>query len=143
VNALNDADRLECPDVGPEGLNPIWDEIGHEIMGITIFDYYDRAGNAISMRDWTRLRHWDRSENGTKYTIVAQETVGDYFVSTVWMGINHAFGIGPPLVFETMVFRNSTGESDLDCERYSTEKEAVEGHARMLEQARVMAELER
>lgn len=29
----------------------------------------------------------------------------DYWISTVFLGIDHSFGQGPPLVFETMVFR--------------------------------------
>lgn len=28
-----------------------------------------------------------------------------YIISTVWLGLNHAYGDGPPLIYETMVFR--------------------------------------
>lgn len=52
-------------------------------------------------------------------------------VSTVWLGLNHNYYGGKPLIFETMVFkRNSLNE--LDMERYSTEAEAKAGHARMV-----------
>jgi predicted cobalt transporter CbtA len=55
-------------------------------------------------------------------------------VSTVWIGIDHRFGDdGPPLIFETMVFNRAEGWGELDCERYSTEAEAVAGHAAMCE----------
>lgn len=29
----------------------------------------------------------------------------DYWVSTIFLGLDHSFGPGPPLLFETMVFR--------------------------------------
>jgi hypothetical protein len=35
---------------------------------------------------------------------VAKTAIGDYLVSTVFVGINHQYGEGPPLFFETMVF---------------------------------------
>lgn len=70
---------------------------------------------------------------------MAETTLPDgKWVSTVWLGIDHSFGSGPPLIFETMVF-NSDGKKDgrlgseLDCERYSTEAEAIAGHAAMVE----------
>jgi hypothetical protein len=46
-------------------------------------------------------------------------------VSTVFLGIDHNFGNGPPLLFETMVFG---GEYDGYCKRYSTWEEAEGGH---------------
>lgn len=49
-------------------------------------------------------------------------------VSTVFLGIDHQFGDGPPLLFETMVFG---GKHDDYCERYSTWDEAAVGHARI------------
>lgn len=39
--------------------------------------------------------------------IVKQEWIGDCFVSTVFLGIDHNFGeTGPPILWETMVFSN-------------------------------------
>lgn len=70
--------------------------------------------------------------------IVEQTEVGDLFVSTVFLGIDHRLSEeGPPLVFETMVFDNSEegkGDTFADyCERYSTWDEAVAGHRKVLE----------
>lgn len=62
--------------------------------------------------------------------VVAQEQCGDWFVSTVFLGIDVAFGLGhsdKPRLFETMIFHN--GES-CDCWRWSTWEEAVAQHAR-------------
>lgn len=49
-------------------------------------------------------------------------------VSTVFIGINHRFGAGPPLLFETLVFG---GPLDDNMDRYSTWDEAEAGHAAM------------
>lgn len=58
---------------------------------------------------------------------VALTEVGDVKVSTVWLGIDYNFGGSErPLIFETMVFG---GEHDELCHRYSTEAEALAGHA--------------
>lgn len=54
-------------------------------------------------------------------------------VSTVFLGLDHSFGGGPPLLFETMVFENGTNE-DVGCNRYSTWEEADAGHAGMVEE---------
>lgn len=56
---------------------------------------------------------------------VAKTKVGDVEVSTVFLSIDHSFGGGRPLVFETMVFG---GEHDQWQDRYSTWDEAVKGH---------------
>ena len=58
--------------------------------------------------------------------IVKQTTLGqDVMVSTVFLGLDHQFGDGPPLLFETMIFN---GKYDGDQWRYSTWDEAVAGH---------------
>lgn len=47
-------------------------------------------------------------------------------VSTVFLGIDHSFGLrGLPLFFETMVFGAGTSDTQ---ERYSTWEEAAVGH---------------
>jgi hypothetical protein len=94
--------------------------------------YYDRKGRPISdTLAWARLFE-DKS-----YKVLKQEMVGPYWVSTVWLGLDHRFGIGPPLIFETMVFwRGENPQPDSfeeDQERYSTEEEALTGHARIVE----------
>lgn len=131
---MNDADKLGLPPLeGFEGS--IWDDTDDD-------RHYDRSGNKITIRDWFRLRHWDRLENEMRYTIVKQETIGDYWISTVWIGLDHNFMGTEPHIFETMVFRESTGESDLDCRRYSTEWEALQGHEEMAAEVRLFSELE-
>lgn len=55
-------------------------------------------------------------------------------ISTVWLGIDHGWGNGRPVIFETMIFGF---DDDFEYqERYCTEAEAVEGHARAVQYAR-------
>ena len=89
--------------------------------------YYSRQGEPISMEEWAAIMAEGRSEKGWEATKrVARTTVGEWEVSTVWLGLDHSFmEDSPPLIFETMIFG---GEWDTECWRYSTEAEALEGH---------------
>jgi hypothetical protein len=58
---------------------------------------------------------------------VALDQFHDATVSTVFLGIDHSFGGGPPLLFETMIFGGP--HSDFQ-ERYTSWDEAEEGHMR-------------
>jgi hypothetical protein len=54
-------------------------------------------------------------------------------VSTVFLGLDHRFGDGTPLLFETMVFG---GPNAGDTRRYETWDEAETGHAEFLARER-------
>lgn len=58
---------------------------------------------------------------------VADAYVGDYRVSTIWLGLDHSFGGDKPLLFETMIFEKDD-YNDLFCRRYTTWDEAEKGH---------------
>lgn len=90
--------------------------------------YYDRAGNPVSSAlEWAKL-----FDGNPDYRRVARDVLPNgIVVSTVWLGLDHGFGSGAPLIFETMVFAG--GDDDSDCERYSTEAEARAGHAQLVE----------
>ena len=60
--------------------------------------------------------------------------LGNVEVSTVFLGINHRFGEGPPLLFETMVFG---GPMDQYCLRCSTYDEALIQHDLVIERVRL------
>ena len=60
-----------------------------------------------------------------------KDKINGYYISTVDLGTNHNFGLGKPLYYETMIFKNGYWE-DLYCERYSTEKEARKGHKKAI-----------
>ena len=68
--------------------------------------------------------------------IVKQEYVTfknkEYLVSTVDLGLNHRFGDGPPLYFETMIFpKGEWGE--MYCNRYTDRETALKEHERLIE----------
>lgn len=56
---------------------------------------------------------------------VAETHIGKIRVSTVFLGIDHSFGGGPPILFETMIFG---GELDQWQERCCTWDAAVKMH---------------
>ena len=88
--------------------------------------YYDRQGRPITMEQWATALE-GRSRRIGFDTIKDDGTGQKAEVSTVWLGLDHRFREGPPLIFETMVFG---GKFDQEQERYSTEEEALAGHAR-------------
>ena len=83
-------------------------------------DFYDRKGQPMELLEWARDRE-------ARDNHVGNDTIDGQQVSTVWLGSDHSFGEGPPLIFETMIFG---GPHDQYCDRYSTEEAAVAGHAR-------------
>lgn len=95
-------------------------------------NYYDRDGQPISMDKWAR--GFDKDDRQVALTKLDD----DVHVSTVWLGIDHSFGSGPPLIFETMIFG---GPLDHEEERYTTEAQAREGHERWVTRARAAIEV--
>jgi hypothetical protein len=49
-------------------------------------------------------------------------------VSTVFLGMNHQFGDGPPLLWETMVFMEPPSLTESYCDRYPSKAAALKGH---------------
>jgi len=71
---------------------------------------------------------WESKNPGIKG--VKQDYIGDIYISTVFLGLDHSYDGGKPLLWETMVFN---GEDDMYQERYTCYEDAVEGHERVLE----------
>ncbi len=87
--------------------------VGHEPKPCTLDEYVAQFGDRKK-----RIIKQDKLDDGT-------------MVSTVFLGLDHNYHPdGPPLLFETMVFKGSWEENDL--RRYSTWEEAVAGHEEML-----------
>lgn len=76
------------------------------------------------------LMTWARQFE-TEDRMVASHEVNECHISTVWLGTDHNYFGGPPLVFETMVFQPKG--HDIYCERYTTWKQAEEGHQRAIQ----------
>lgn len=95
--------------------------------------YFDKYGHPIEIMEWGRL-----CEN-PDYKIIKQQTVGKYFVSTVWLGLNMSWHKEmPKLIFETMIFsdekcnheyHNDNDDPALEyMQRYETLEDAIMGH---------------
>lgn len=61
--------------------------------------------------------------------VVARDVVDGVTVSTVFLGLDHNWGGGPPILWETMIFG---GVHEGYCERYSSQETARAGHAKAL-----------
>lgn len=81
--------------------------------------YFDWDGQPISREEWQELYLRPRH--------VGLDRIGDWEVSTVWIGLDLGFGRSQPLTFETMIFEGHSS-SDLYMERYSTLEDAQAGH---------------
>lgn len=57
-------------------------------------------------------------------------------ISTVFLGIDHAFGGQSPILYETMVFKGGSLDDELTL-RYATYDEAAIGHEQTVEAVRV------
>jgi hypothetical protein len=64
---------------------------------------------------------------------VAQDRLGDVVISTVFLGLDHSFGRGPPLLFETMIFGGAHDEYQ---ERCGTWEQAEAMHQKALDLVR-------
>ena len=119
--------------------------------------YYDRQGFPLPGDGYdvpptlvcARLLEHDRD-----YQHVARDELPDgSLLSTVWLGLDHAHGYGPPLIFETMRFAAAPasewhgaldfpeiyGAPDETTKRlrYTTEEEALAAHHEIVRRFRV------
>lgn len=55
-------------------------------------------------------------------------------VSTVFLGIDHNFGSGPPILWESLAFDKEHGSMDGTMRRYETREEALAGHEALVKE---------
>jgi hypothetical protein len=102
---------------------------------------------ARSLREWGEWMEEAFKSGDAGRRRVAETTISGWWVSTVFLGINHGFG-GPPLWFETMVFESEDAPPPPEIGeklrsrlkemqfRYATWDEATEGHETVVEMIR-------
>jgi len=90
------------------------------------------------------ILEWGKQSQGSQ-RYIAQDHLFGFFVSTVFLGLNHQYSPGkPPLWFETMIFDRWKGDYncvtghpnqfiDLYVDRYTTREEALLGHQEAIE----------
>lgn len=88
---------------------------------------------------WSQQLRWAREENGNhRMTVtVAKERAGQYTVSTIFLGMDHAYGDGPPVLFETMAWLTEGGKFRDEQYRYCTWDEAMKGHKQYAQRLRM------
>lgn len=87
--------------------------------------FYNKVGQEIDSETWTKLFQSD------EYKIIRQEALPDgKWVSTIWIGID--FKDKNLEIFETIVFDSQENLNGIDMDRYSTEREALNGHIFMV-----------
>lgn len=91
---------------------------GHEVVACSI----DKWAKQLGDRDYGRV---DK-------TVLPSGSI----ISTVFLGLDHSFGEGAPLLFESMYFPHQGPDDDHwreeDCERCSTWEQAEKQHATMV-----------
>jgi hypothetical protein len=83
-------------------------------------DHYileDKTVKAVDLMTWATW--YETAERRVK-----RETIGNSDVSTVFLGIDHAFGDEPPQLFETLVFGGPLADEMTRCATYE-EAEAM------------------
>jgi hypothetical protein len=91
-----------------------------------LFYILDKDGNPVSEPDTMK---WGEFFENINCRGVGRTEVANVMVSTVFLGIDHQFGDGPPILWETMVFG---GTLDGEQRRYSSKEDAKRGHAEMV-----------
>lgn len=92
----------------------------------------DEAGVPVPEPDlmtWARWFEQAHEDNASRLRVSRTE-IADVHVSTVFLGTDHAFMGGPPVLFETMIFG---GPYDQWQWRYHTRDEALRGHTAAVE----------
>lgn len=91
---------------------------------------YSPDGEPCTLQECSEYRR-------TQKFLKQEDLPSGVWVSTVYLGFNHRFGDGPPLIFETMVFPGAMADDgsmvELDVDRYSSKEAALAGHQRMVE----------
>ena len=90
-------------------------------------DYYELIGQTVV--PVSGVLEWARTFEAADRRVAHTRVLGMCDVSTVFLGLDHSWGHGPPLLFETMAFWH--GEHGYEQERCSTWLQAQEQHARM------------
>lgn len=94
---------------------------------------YNRDGTPFNgdVLSWAKTFEMDNRRVARTKVTDAADPSKSFDVSTVFLGIDHSFGSGPPLIFESMAFAEGDSLDEL-CERHSTESQARAGHTAMV-----------
>lgn len=83
----------------------------------------DNLNNPVLEPDYTKYGQWMQARENRRLGI--HRMPDGTKVSTVFLGLDHGWNGGPPVLWETMVFG---GKYDQEQDRYISYDEAVQGH---------------
>lgn len=135
--------RMSKEELMEELANNITEEAVQETIRRTldliyVLDENKRPVHPKTMDEYNELM-WGKDRANK---VVAKDTHDNFYISTVFLGMDHGFG-SPPQFFETMVF-DQTGETsynnnklnEIFMDRYETWEQAEEGHRRILDKVK-------
>lgn len=96
-----------------------------------ILDVDRRTPIPATLKQWSK---WFQENDEARK--VAGDYVGPVHISTVFLGLDHRLGAGPPDIYETMIFGGPLDQAQARC---ATHAEAEEQHKRMVAEARTAA----
>jgi hypothetical protein len=104
----------------------------------------DKDGNPVPERNFLKWAMWlefSHLSPDKDNRIIAKDYIGEVHISTVFLGLDHGWDGGKPLLWETMIFG---GDHDSYQRRYTSREDAEEGHraAIRLVEGRDIKELE-
>ncbi len=82
----------------------------------------DADGNPVPCDD---VLEWAKWFQGADRCVAKTEISDGVNVSTVFLGLDHNFMGGTPVLWETMIFG---GPHDQYCDRYTSREDALRGH---------------
>lgn len=95
-------------------------------------NWYDRAGKPIDVATANDLLGDPKYKRValTRVTSSSDSNI-EYRISTVWLGLDHNWGGGEPILFETMSFGGDEQQDESQW-RWTTEAAALAGHAEIV-----------
>ena len=85
----------------------------------------DERGNAVAADMLTWARWFDNADNRQ---LARTDLPGGGFVSTVFLGLDHGGGGGPPVLWESLVFDAAGLSVEDTMRRYTSREDALAGH---------------
>lgn len=94
-------------------------------------DKYILDENGVPVLE-TDLLKWGRWFEKSDRHVARTQVSDDVFVSTIFLGLDHSFSGGDPILWETLIFG---GPHHGDGSRYTTREDALAGHERFVAKA--------
>ncbi len=96
---------------------------------MTNMNHYILEGRIPKKVSLMELANWFEEIDNRRIKLTKLSNKVD--VSTVFLGVDHSFSDGDPILFETMIFG---GDRNEECERYSSLDDSLKGHDKIVKE---------